>query len=42
MATIPAQINPFFPDFRHFIVSGRGKLGLIRLARLISQGILSQ
>lgn len=28
MATFSAWISPFFPDFRQFIVSGRGKFGL--------------
>jgi hypothetical protein len=31
MATFSAWISPFSPDFRQFIVSGRGKLGLIGL-----------
>src|SRR5664279_1134475 len=30
MATFSVQISPFFPDFRQFIVSRRGKLGLTR------------
>src|SRR3954470_13603644 len=28
MATFSSRIWPFFPEFRHFIVSARGKLGL--------------
>src|SRR3954468_23526485 len=28
MATFSTRISPFFPEFRHFLVSARGKLGL--------------
>src|SRR5690348_7114215 len=28
MATFSGRISPFFPEFRHFLVSARGKLGL--------------
>jgi hypothetical protein len=28
MATFSRRISPFFPEFRHFLVSARGKLGL--------------
>src|SRR3954454_20362844 len=28
MTTFSRRISPFFPEFRHFLVSARGKLGL--------------
>jgi hypothetical protein len=28
MVTFSRRISPFFPEFRHFLVSARGKLGL--------------
>src|SRR3954453_16056014 len=29
MTTFSRRISPFFPEFRHFLVSARGKLGLV-------------
>src|SRR4051794_23260124 len=31
MTTFSRRISPFFPEFRHFLVSARGKLGLALL-----------
>src|SRR4051794_6230716 len=31
MTTFSRRISPFFPEFRHFLVSARGKLGLVAM-----------
>src|SRR5689334_669833 len=45
MTTFSRRISPFFPEFRHFLVSARGKLGLVAFGQaqqglaLLTQGL---